>query len=198
MNLNDVKIYKCDDKSLYENPILNSSINLLLDLPDVVNRIQGTEYDSAIGQVLTSAGNEYSDITILPGSKGLVDWITSKLLECSPKPSKSIKYLRTWSNKMFYDSQGLVHSHIHPDFNVCETDFVAIFYMHIPKDSAQLVFVEGGEFNKKYTDYDESKLTIMKCESGDLLIHPPTIPHGVTIHKNQTPRLCLVFEGKYV
>ena len=64
MNLNDVKIYKCDDKSLYENPILNSSINLLLDLPDVVNRIQGTEYDSAIGQVLTSAGNEYSDITI--------------------------------------------------------------------------------------------------------------------------------------
>lgn len=198
MNLDGVKKYKCNNKILYENPTLTSSINLLLDLPDVVNRIQGTKYDSAYGKVLTSAGNEYSDITVLPGAKGLVEWITTKLLENSPKPSKSIKYLRTWANKMFYNSEGLVHSHIHPDFNVCQTDFVAIFYVHIPENSAQLVFVEGGEFNKKYTDYDESKLTIMKCESGDLLIHPPTIPHGITIHKSQTPRLCLVFEGKYV
>jgi hypothetical protein len=198
MNLNDVKKYKCDDKSLYENPILLSSINLLLDLPDVVNRIKGSKYDSAKGEVLTSAGNDYSDITILPGSKGLVDWVTSKLLENSPKPSTSIKYLRTWANKMFYGSEGLVHAHIHPDFNVCHTDFVAIFYVHIPENSAQLIFVDGGEFNTKYTDYDESKLTIMKCESGDLIIHPPTIPHAVTTHNSHTPRLCLLFEGKYV
>ena len=196
MNLNDVKKYKCDDKSLYENPILLSSINLLLDLPDVVHRVRGTKYDSATGEVLTSAGNEYSDVLTLPGVKGLVNWITSKIEENSPQ--KSVLYLKSWANKMFYGSQGLVHAHTHPDFKNYESDFVAIFYIHIPKNSAQLVFVEGGEFNKKYTDYDETKLTVMECESGDLIIHSPTIPHAVTIHNSHTPRLCVVFEGKYV
>jgi hypothetical protein len=196
MNLNDVKKYKCDDKSLYENPILLSSINLLLDLPDVVYRIKGTKYDSATGEVLTSAGNEYSDVLTLPGAKGLVDWITSKVQENSPQ--KSVLYIKSWANKMFYGSQGLVHAHTHPDFKNYESDFVAIFYIHIPKDSAQLVFVEGGEFNKKYTDYDKTKLTIMECESGDLIIHSPTTPHAVTTHNSHTPRLCVVFEGKYV
>jgi hypothetical protein len=196
MNLNDVKKYKCNDKSLYENPILLSSINLLLDLPDVVYRIKGTKYDSATGEVLTSAGNEYSDVLTLPGAKGLVDWITSKVQENSSQ--KSVLYLKSWANKMFYGSQGLVHAHTHPDFKNYESDFVAIFYIHIPEDSAQLVFVEGGEFNKKYTDYDKTKLTIMECESGDLIIHSPTTPHAVTIHNSHTPRLCVVFEGKYV
>lgn len=197
MNLNDVKKFKCNDKNLYENPILTSSINLLLDLPDVVHRVQGTKYDSAMGQVLTSAGNEYSDILTLPGAKNLVSWIDSKIKESAP-PGKSIEYIKSWANKMFYGSQGLVHAHIHPDFKNYESDFVAIFYVHIPENGAQLVFVDGGEFNKKYTEYDESKLTIMKCESGDLVIHPPQIPHGVTIHNSHTPRLCLVFEGRYV
>lgn len=197
MNLNDVKKFKCNDKNLYENPILTSSINLLLDLPDVVHRVQGTKYDSAMGQVLTSAGNEYSDILTLPGAKNLVSWIDSKIKESAP-PGKSIEYIKSWANKMFYGSQGLVHAHIHPDFKNYKSDFVAIFYIHIPENSAQLVFVDGGEFNKKYTEYDESKLTIMKCESGDLIIHSPEIPHGVTIHNSHTPRLCLVFEGRYV
>lgn len=197
MNLNDVKKFKCNDKNLYENPILTSSINLLLDLPDVVHRVQGTKYDSAMGQVLTSAGNEYSDILTLPGAKNLVSWIDSKIKESAP-PGKSIEYIKSWANKMFYGSQGLVHAHIHPDFKNYKSDFVAIFYVHIPENGAQLVFVDGGEFNKKYTEYDESKLTIMKCESGDLVIHPPQIPHGVTIHNSHTPRLCLVFEGRYV
>lgn len=197
MNLNEVRKFNCDDKSLYENPILTSSINLLLDLPDVVHRIQGTKYDSAMGQVLTSAGNEYSNILTLPGASNLVSWIHSKIKESAPQ-GKSIEYIKSWANKMFYGSQGLVHAHIHPDFKNYKSDFVAIFYVHIPENSAQLVFVDGGEFNTKYTEYDESKLTIMKCESGDLVIHPPQIPHAVTIHKSHTPRLCLVFEGRYV
>jgi hypothetical protein len=197
MNLNDVKIYKCDDKSLYENQTLSSSINLLLDLPDVVYRVQGTKYDSAMGQVLTSAGNEYSDIVTMPGTERLVSWINSKIRQSAP-PGKSIEYIKSWANKMFHGSQGLVHAHIHPDFKNYKSDFVAIFYVHIPENGAQLVFVDGGEFNTKYTDYDESKLTIIECESGDLVIHPPTIPHAVTIHNSHIPRLCLVFEGRYV
>jgi hypothetical protein len=197
MNLNDVKKYKCNDKQLYENPTLTSSINLLLDLPDVVCRIQGTKYDSAHGEILTSVGNEYSNVLTLPGAEQLMIWITSRIQESAP-PGKSVDYIKSWANKMFYGSQGLVHAHTHPDFKNCESDFVAIFYVHIPENSGQLVFIDGGEFNKKYTEYDESKMTIMQCESGDLVIHPPTIPHAVTVHNSHVPRLCLVFEGKYV
>jgi len=197
MNLDDVKKYKCNDTQLYENPTLASSINLLLDLPDVVYRNQGTKYDSAYGEVLTSVGNIYSDIITLPGAEKLVQWVTSKIQESAPE-GKTIEYIKSWANKMFYGSQGLVHAHIHPDFKNYKSDFVAIFYVHIPKDGGQLVFVEGGEFNTKYTEYDESKLTIIECESGDLVIHPPTLPHAVTLHNSHTPRLCLVFEGRYV
>lgn len=196
MNLDYVKKYKCENENLYKNSKLLSSIDLLLDLPDVVYRIEGTKYDSASGQVLTSVGNEYSDVTNLPGAEGLMSWITSKIQQQSS--NKSVRYDKSWANKMFYGSQGLVHAHTHPDFKNYKSDFVAIFYVHIPENSAQLVFVDGGEFNKKYTDYEESKLFIMKCESGDLVIHPPTIPHAVTIHNNHIPRLCLVFEGCYV
>jgi hypothetical protein len=196
MNLDDVKKYKCENKDLYQNSTLTSSINLLLDLPDVVYRIQGTKYDSACGEVLTSAGNDYSDILTLPGAKPLVDWVTSKLKESAPE-GKSIGYCKSWANKMFYGSQGLVHAHTHPDFKNYHVDFVAIFYVNIPKDGGQLVFVDGGEFNKKYTEYDSSKLTVMECESGDLIIHTPTIPHAITTHNSHVPRLCLVFEGIY-
>ena len=197
MNLDDVKKFKCENKNLYENSILLSSIDLLLDLPDVTQRVKGGKYDSANGEILTSVGNEYSDIMILPGAAPLIEWITERLLELSPT-SKSVEYVKSWANKMFYGSQGLVHAHTHPDYKNYKTDFVAIFYVHIPKNSGQLIFIDGGEFNKKYTDYDESRITQMQCESGDLVVHSPTIPHAVTTHTSHTPRLCLVFEGKYV
>ena len=60
------------------------------------------------------------------------------------------------------------------------------------------MFVDGGEFNKNYRDYDESKLFHMNCQTGDLLIHPPEIPHAISTHKSETPRICFVFEGIYV
>jgi hypothetical protein len=196
MNLSEVKIYKCPSPSFYNNSRLSSSINLLLDLPDVVNRTTGTKYDSTYGNVLTSAGNEYSDITLLPGSEKLVAWVTQKILEYGNK--SNVRLLRTWCNMMFEGSEGLVHAHLHPDFKNIATEFVAIFYVQIPENGAQLMFVDGGEFNKKYTDYDTSKLFYMNCETGDLLIHPPEIPHAISTHKSETPRICFVFEGIYV
>jgi hypothetical protein len=64
--------------------MLMNSIDRLLDLPLIQNRTQGLLYDSCYGEVLTSAGNEMSDIENLPGAGKLISWITEQLLKTSP------------------------------------------------------------------------------------------------------------------
>jgi len=192
-----LQIVDCDDASLYQNSVLNSSINLLLDLPQVQNRAQGGEYDSAYGEVLTSVGNEWSDLITMPGTTGLIQWITKELLKLNPD-AKSLKYSKSWCNKMFKGSEGLVHAHTYPMFGDRKPDFVAIFYVQAETDCANLVFVDGGIFNSHYYDYDESKITTVYSRTGRLVIHSPNIPHAVTIHNSDIPRICLVFEGNYI
>ena len=189
-------IIQCDDTSLYQNPLLSASINLLLELPQVINREQGSKYDSAHGNVLTSVGNDYSDIINMPGASKLVDWITEKVLIANPKAT-GVNYTKSWCNKMMKHSEGLVHAHVNEDL-VKKPDFVAIFYYQVPEDGANLVFVDGGEFNTHYYEYDESKITTIYSRTGRLVIHSPDIPHAVTIHSSDEPRICLVFEGTYI
>ena len=197
MNFDDIYTYKCPTPEIYTNNQLISNIKLLLDLPDVTQRIQGTKYDSATGEVLTSVGNEYSDIQLLPGATQLVAWVTQKLLETN-KNAKQIRYTKSWANMMFRNSEGLVHAHVHPDFKDPNVDFVAIFYVYVPENGSDLVFIEGGEFNTHYYDYPDSARTHIKVNTGDLVIHPPQVAHAVSKHNSDIPRICLVFEGKYL
>ena len=104
---------------------------------------------------------------------------------------------RTWANKMFKGSQGLVHAHVHPDFPN-RTDFVAIFYVQIPENGAQLMFIDNGTFNSKYSDYPPEAIKYIHSETGDLLIHSPEIPHAVSTHNSDIPRVCLIFEGRFI
>lgn len=188
-------VYKfhCDKSEIYLNRRLSESLDLLLDLPLVVNRARGGKYDSAYGDILTSAGNEYSDIVNMPGSEDLVRWVTDCLLSLKPTASR-IRYKRTWCNKMFRNSEGLVHAHNHPDYHG-DIDFVAIFYVHNEIESGNLIFVEDGEFNTRYHDY-ERRISIA-CQSGDMLVHGTDPWHGISVWKSDTPRVCLCFEGRY-
>lgn len=190
----EVVHYHCPNVKFYNNRILFSSIELLLNLQTVVERVRGTDYDSANGQILTSVGNDYSNLVAMPGSSNLVDWITKKLLEHNPN-ANSVEYVNSWVNKMFKNSEALVHCHAEKDKSL---DFVAIFYVQVPENSSELVFVEDGKSQTHYYDYDETKRKHIKCQSGDLLIHSPELFHAVTIHNNDIPRICLVFEGRYI
>jgi hypothetical protein len=188
--------FYCSDTDLYQNTELISKIDILLSLPLIVNRTKGGKYDSAQGTVLTSAGNEESDIVHMPGAEALVEWITSQILKTSPT-AQTIEYKRSWVNKMFKDSQGLVHAHVHPDYKIPPVDFVAIFYLQVPDNGSDLIFIKEGEFNTPYSDYPIRDRHHIKCSSGDLIVHSPLAYHAVSKHLSDTPRICLVFEGMY-
>jgi hypothetical protein len=187
--------FHCADTELYANRMLMTSIDMLLSLPLIQNRTRGSLYDSCYGEVLTSAGNDMSDIENLPGAGKLIEWITAQLLKTSPG-SKTVSYKRTWCNKMFKDSEGLVHAHVHPDLPDPEIDFVSIFYLQSTAEHGNLVIVDCDDFGTRVHEYPESKKVLLPCVSGDFIIHDKSLHHGITA-VGETPRLIFAFEGTF-
>jgi hypothetical protein len=187
--------FHCNQTELYTNRMLLDSVDRLLDLPEIQNRTRGLLYDSCYGEILTSAGNEMSDIENLPGARRLVEWITNQLLLTSPS-SKTVEFTRTWCNKMFKDSEGLVHAHIHPDVPKTDIDFVAIFYLQSTEEYGNLVIVDCNDFNTRVQEYPEDKKISLPCVSGDLIVHDKFVHHGITA-VGKTPRLIFAFEGTF-
>lgn len=187
--------FHCDKTELYTNRMLLDSVDRLLDLPEIQNRTRGLLYDSCYGEILTSAGNSMSDIENLPGAGRLISWITEQLLLTSPG-SKTVKFTRTWCNKMFKDSEGLVHAHVHPDVPKTDIDFVAIFYLQSTGEYGNLVIVDCDEFNTRVHTYPEDKKVALECVSGDLVVHDKFVHHGISV-VGETPRLIFAFEGVF-
>jgi hypothetical protein len=187
--------FHCDQPDLYTNRMLLDSVDRLLDLPEIQNRTRGLLYDSCYGEILTSAGNSMSDIENLPGANRLITWISEQLLKTSPK-SKTLEFTRTWCNKMFKDSEGLVHAHVHPDVPKTDIDFVAIFYLQSTSDYGNLVIVDCDDFNTRLHEYSEDKKIALPCVSGDLIVHDKFTHHGISA-VGETPRLIFAFEGVF-
>ena len=187
--------FHCDNRDFYTNRMLLDSIDRLLDLPEIQNRTRGMLYDSCYGEILTSAGNSMSDIENLPGAGRLVSWIEEQLLLTSPG-AKSVEFTRTWCNKMFKDSEGLVHAHVHPDVPNTDIDFVAIFYLQSTAEYGNLVIVDCDDFNIRVHAYPEDKKVALKCVSGDLVVHDKFTHHGISA-VGETPRLIFAFEGVF-
>jgi len=188
--------FHCENPDFYQNKALVNSVERMLELPWVKDRIQGDKYDSAYGNVLTTVSNDYSDLTITPGMEKLLAWVNEQLLKTN-QDATSVQYTRTWMNKMFKNSEGLVHAHVHPDFNENNLDFVAIFYLASTEDSANLTFIKEGKFNTHYYDYPVDRRISIPCTPGDMIVHAPHAYHSVTKHIHDDPRVCFVFEGHF-
>ena len=123
-------------------------------------------------------------VTNLTDSNNLLNWIISKVIENSKEfingDLKKVSIGRNWFNVMFKDSQGGIHNHN------CETypgtSVVAIFYVQVPKDSANLYFTDG------------TTIITQEAVEGNLIIHDAEIDHGVNIHNNTIPRICIVMD----
>jgi|LakMenEpi03Aug12_release.lakeMendotaPanAssembly.Ray.scaffolds.fasta_scaffold226161_2 hypothetical protein len=92
------------------------------------------------------------------------------------KNANSIALGRNWINEMYKDCSGIEHNHSCP---------VAVFYVRIPENGADMIFVNGNE-------------TIPAgATEGDLLIHDTGIMHSVSEHRNDISRICLIVEFNF-
>jgi len=83
---------------------------------------------------------------------------------------------RNWINEMYKGCSGIEHHHHCP---------VAAFYVRIPENGADMIFVDGNE-----------NIPAGAME-GDLLIHDTSIRHSVSEHKNDISRICLIVEFSF-
>lgn len=210
----DYKIVRiqCDDEYLYRNEDLTKSVNYVLKLPSVTTRKRNLNGDSHRGFGYTTVGQPYLDLIYLPGASKLTQWITAQLLSVQEifefSGSTGVNYKRSWANRLLKDGHGLCHNHVKLDAYMSEmTDYtnenfkpdaVAIFYVDVPENSSDLVFIRNGKDNTYIEDYPEIDRYYLKPKQGELVIHRPENYHAVSVHNSDLPRNVFVFDIDYV
>jgi hypothetical protein len=176
----------CFDESVYKNKTLEDSIEMVYKIPDIQNKVDSSQ----IGRALTTVDIDLH-IANLPGMERLIDWIGKELkLVANELGVTKTRYImpRSWTNRMFKDCEGRCHTH------PMQADGVAIFYYQVPKDSANLVLIDGGVNGAEHHEYPENKKHFIVPSEGQLIIHSPKVPHAVSRHNSNDPRTCFIFE----
>jgi hypothetical protein len=203
---------QCTDINLFKNEDLNKSVEAVLNLPSVKNKTRNEWGDSQVGAGLTSVGETYLQLINLPGSNQLIEWISQQLVNAKSilkieKPGNKIEYKRSWINRLYKGAQGKCHQHVELDeFMRKRTDYsnvnfradvVAIFYVDIPVDSSQLVFINDGKPDTFEDEYTIDNKYYLKPQSGKLVIHTPEMWHAISKHNSNLHRTCFVFDANY-
>ena len=134
-------------------------------------------------------GPAYSSVTAGPEGciahfdylRPLMEWIRSAVWRNrhylkEGSNATNIVLGRNWVNEMHNGCSGIEHHHHSP---------VAVFYIRIPKNGADMIFVDG-----------DRRISAGAME-GDLLIHEGGIKHSVSEHKSDTSRICLILEFNF-
>jgi hypothetical protein len=204
----------CDDESVYKNPEILSSIEMVFDSYVVKNRVRQVIGDSHKGRGVTSVGQPYP-LVYLPGAEKMVNWLNEQFLRAKPllgidKPGEQILYKRSWANRMARGAFGDVHQHVKIDNYIALTgyesedfcpDAVGILYIDTPPGSSNLVFVENAEgITDQPVEYFQGREDMfwLNPRAGDLVIHSPAVWHGVSKHNSDLHRNVFVFDIDYV
>lgn len=203
----------CDDDELYRNEDLTKSVNKVLNLPVVKNRIRRERGDSHVGGGYSSVGQMYLPIIHLPGAAGITAWVSNSMLAARKllgidKPANSVSYKRSWANRMLKGAQGKCHRHLVLDNYMAKNtdypaenftpDVVGIFYVDVPPGSADLIFIRNGAPDIRHTEFNEEDKYYVKPITGELVLHTPDMWHAVGNHNNDLPRNVFVFDADYV
>jgi len=137
-------------------------------------------------------------------SNKLLEWVKSKVQQIGPDmgyTGQSIDLTIDWMNVMYKGSFGNCHTHddkSEPDTN---RKIVGIFYLQAPEYSSNLLVVKK---TKDYSSMGVSPYTISQEEicpleltTGDLILHKVDLPHAMSKHMNDIPRLVVVMEFRY-
>ena len=203
---------QCEDESIYKNPVLTQSVEMVFNSPVVINRVRQTIGDSHKGGGMTSVGQPYPLID-LPGASRMKEWLTEQFLSvkdeigCSHK-GNNVFFKRSWANRMTNGAYGNVHQHVKIDNYLSymtgyeEKDFcpdaVGILYVNVPPESSNLVIIKDGKGDTPVEFFPEEDQHWIPPNNGLLLIHSPYVWHGVSVHNGLTPRDVFVFDIDFV
>ena len=191
--------HHCSDTEIYKNEIFYNKLIESLEIAEdlfVFLNICAAEADGRIQSTASTTIPDYLQPHFIQNNEKLFDWLYHKFMESAQyyvnfKPT-DLQIVRCWSNLMYKGSSGRTHNHY-----TNSTHCVGVFYVNCPPNSADIVFVK--EKTSDYvTDYNEKNSYSITPRSGDLIIHDPIMNHGVSEHKNDEPRVCIIIDVHYV
>ena len=190
----------CEDKSIFQDEDLIRSINDMLTLEFVTNRVRNRKGDSHVGSGYTTVSVPYLDLIYLPGATKITEWVTEQFLLARDMISPSLTgntvvFNRSWINQLGKNGHGKCHTHFRETIDgVNKPDLVGIFYAEVPKNSAPLIFVNNGVADAEYTAFPEQDKHYIYPKQGEFVIHPANIWHAVGLHQSDLRRICFVFD----
>jgi hypothetical protein len=183
----------CNNTEFYTNDDFVFGIQTVFDLAELKTRNVETPNLLLEGSGLTTEVIPYLGPANLSGSADLNNWIKQECAEFFNVDIKRIKLSASWMNKLNYGSQGRCHNHEGSETLGPDPTAVAIFYQNNPINGSDLIFIQNGEVGKYHSDYLEYEKLRLSPQTGDLVVHDPTLWHAISEHKSDEPRICLVY-----
>lgn len=192
INVFDHNIIKHEVPSyLYSSKLLESDVDKLFNSDFILQNGNKSLEKCGKGYSTCDFG---SDLIInLSDISPLFEYISSFIIKYFDSSSKKEKilYTRIWANKVYKDCLG--ECHVHGGIN----DGSAIFYYKCPNNSSDLIILKNKiEGIVKDEHKDVSKY--IKVKPGDLIIHDKNVPHAISKHMSEDPRICFVFDFKLI
>ncbi|MBT1443504.1 hypothetical protein KJI95_03075 [Shewanella sp. JM162201] len=108
---------------------------------------------------------------------------------------RKFKFHRVWANEMSKGCEAVAHRHASRDWVI--PHMVAIFYVDVPANGADLVFLDedGDEMRLgSLTSFSLSQQYRLQSRRGRLICHDAKQLHATTIHESDLPRRCIIIE----
>ncbi|NMM40290.1 putative 2OG-Fe(II) oxygenase [Pseudoalteromonas arctica] len=178
-------------------------INELLSSPDVLSKENVPDAEGGRALSTVHLCDKYHIPTLLNFKHNILGkWILQRILESAYdlgydkyRDVRRLKFHRTWVNKMGKNCDALAHRHANEGWTI--PHLVAIYYLDVPENSADLIFINDtssimrGGHAKDYKEVDQVKV---KAKTGRLVCHDAKEFHATSVHKNDLTRTCLILE----
>lgn len=177
----EVPVHLYDDDLLKEDVFNTFSKKEILEKRNKPKETSGKSYSTC------KLGNHY--VTNLKNINPLLDYISQIILKkfYNGIKDKKIDYHGIWMNKMYKNCSVICHTH---DRN---SDGTAIFYFNVPKNGSKLIILKDN-IQSAVTEKHKDICHYLEVKSGDLIIHQNDLPHAVSKHMSNDPRICFVFD----
>lgn len=193
-----------DCNSYAGKPETDTKIEKLFQLPEVIDEqnVPDAEGARALSTVHLCEQLVIPDILNFNDSP-LGKWILWRIFESAQllgfdktRNIKKMKYHRTWANRMYRGCDAVAHRHANIGWTI--PHLVAIYYTDVPENSADLIFIDDGNYGvmrgNRYFEYPTDKHHPVKSRTGRLVVHDARILHATTSHESDLPRTCLIIE----